>query len=241
MTTNVSVLIPYAGDDEHRARALAWVTRRYHALGWQICIGETDQPGDRFVKADAVARALEDADHATLVIADADCWSPATPRIAAEIDAGHPWGVPHRLVHRLAPIATQALYDDLTLEPNPRFRPLRVYRGVIGGGIVVIRRDVYDRTPLDPRFVGWGGEDDAFGWALQTLEGLPKQGEDRCYHLWHPAPPRVRRHGSLENNSLAGAYKDRRPNADAMRQLVEEGKCQSRTSSSIRSPSSSPA
>ncbi|QCK82219.1 hypothetical protein E5Z46_08125 [Geobacillus kaustophilus NBRC 102445] len=39
---------------------------------------------------------------------------------------------------------------------------------------------------FDERFSAWGGEDDAFSSAVNTLCGHYKRLEHTIYHLWHP-------------------------------------------------------
>jgi hypothetical protein len=57
-----------------------------------------------------------------------------------------------------------------------------------GGGLFLIRRDVYHRIGgFDERFVGWGGEDDAMTLKLRRLGvGLAEANDRVAWHLWHP-------------------------------------------------------
>lgn len=226
----VSVLIPFAGECPWRLRALDWVRAHYEQLGWEVIIGQGD-PG-AWRKADAVADALSRATGDVLVVADADCWSNDIETAAAIVNDGTPWSVPHTRVYRLNQGATEKVYAGE--EPSSalwRARP--PYRGVMGGGIVVIARDVYDDIPLDRRFVRWGGEDDSWGWALRTLVGEPERLTAHLWHLWHPsvAPPNATR-DNPPNNALAGRYKDAWQDRDAMRAIVEEARWESNASSS---------
>lgn len=53
---------------------------------------------------------------------------------------------------------------------------------------VVVRRDLWDRVGgMDERFVGWGWEDVAFRYALETMAGAPlRRVLGYLWHLWHP-------------------------------------------------------
>lgn len=179
-----------------------------------------DAPGP-WNKAAAVMRAARASDADIVIVADADVWTTA---IAAAVDAvlvGAPWAVPHARVHRLTEAATAAVragqhHINLeTVEPP--------YRGVAGGGIVVLPRDTLLEVPLDVRFEGWGQEDVSWAIALHTLAGRAWRGSADLIHLWHPPQPRVsRRTGSLAGSRLARRYAAARGNPDQMRALLAE-------------------
>lgn len=97
------------------------------------------------------------------------------------------------------------------------------YLGTEGGGIVVLRRELYEACPLDPRFVGWGSEDDSWGMALRTLHGPPLRIRQPLVHLYHPPQPRATRSwGSVEGRTLRKRYARASGNPSAMRSLIEE-------------------
>lgn len=175
-------------------------------------------------KAEAVANALAATDADVLVIHDADVWCAETPAAVAAVEAGAPWAVPHLGISRLSEAATA---DVLTGADPDRLPPSALeeppYRTHPGGGIVVIRRDVYQRVPLDPRFRGWGREDDSWGLALKTLIGRPVHLRGRLWHLWHPPQPRPdRNHGSEATEALHHRYRAANHNPARMSALIEE-------------------
>lgn len=150
----VSVLIPWAGDCPHRRAARSWVVNRYRSTQpeWNVVLGECRGP---WVKAHAVADALSRTDADVLVVADADAWSDGTPAAVEAVMAGHPWAMPHARVVRLTQTATREVLAGR--EPDPAYKvEERPYRGVMGGGITVVPREVISHIPLDARFVGWG-------------------------------------------------------------------------------------
>ena len=173
-------------------------------------------------KARAVAEALTGVSADILVIADADAWCATTPDIVEAVRAGAAWGVPHRGIRRFSQAATDAILagadpDRITDYDEP---PTRAH---LGGGIVVVRHDVYDLTPLDPRFFGWGHEDDAWGLALHTIHGPPVKGRGRLLHLYHPPQDRqTRRLGSEANRALFERYRMALNNPARMAALVAE-------------------
>lgn len=214
-----SVIIPWAPGCAHRERALAWVWERWEATGHQVLLGWwEDKP---WCKARAVSTWLPDATGDILVVADADCWSDGIPDAIAAVSDGAPWAMPHGKVHRLTHAATQHVLDghapapgmDLTQAP---------YQGWPGGGLVTVRRDVYEQAPLDPRFVGWSGEDESWARALTVLAGRGWRGRASLWHLWHPPQERQsRRWGSDAARQLASRYRAART-PDAMRALLAE-------------------
>jgi hypothetical protein len=131
--------------------------------------------------------------------------------------------MPHSAVHRLTESSTTrymagASHEGLALTQ-------RAYKGWEGGGYVVARRETLLDVPLDPRFVGWGAEDESWALALRTLKGPPWRGKEPLIHLFHPPQERMsRRWGSVESKALHRRYLNARNDEQAMRRLIEEAK-----------------
>lgn len=224
------VVVPWRDTDEHRRAALAWVARQWADIGYVgIRLGA---PGiEDWVKALAVANAIRDQPGDILVVGDADVWCPGVVEAIQHVRDGAPWAVPHHKVHRLAQEPTvQVLAGDdpheaMPLDPFRPDMPGFAYTGVLGGGIVVLRREVYDDCPLDPRFVGWGQEDESWGLALTCLHGPPVRLMHPLWHLWHPPQPRQTRGvGSPEGMTLYKRYARAKRRPEQMRALIEEGR-----------------
>jgi len=186
-----TVLVPFRADGAERDRAWVHLSGRWAGLGWEVVEGMC--PDGPWVKALAVEDALSRAAGDVLVIADADVWCPGVVAAVAAVESGAAWAVPHTLIHRLTKGATDVLYGTEVfggplIEQRVEQRP---YVGMVGGGCVVLRRDVYEACPLDPRFVGWGQEDAAWGVALTALYGPPWRSTEPLWHLWHPPMDRV--------------------------------------------------
>lgn len=161
-----------------------------------------------------------------LLLADADVWCAGVGFAVDAVLGGERWAVPHTGVFRLSERSSAAvlvgadLNEDLDLDQP-------AYKGIVGGGLVVARREVLREVPLDQRFVGWGGEDHSLGLALDALYGRPWRGKVPLFHLWHPPQQRLsRRDGSLEGRQLlrryAAAHRKQQP--DPMRALIEEAR-----------------
>jgi hypothetical protein len=219
----VSVVMPYTSDDEHRQAARRYVADWYahHHPSWELVEGDC---AGEWSKGSALADAVARAGHDILVIADADSVVPADTLEEAVrlVAAGAAWVMPHRTVYRLSQAHTDRVYAGAQPRPGDNCRP--PYRGVVGGGITVVSRDAWRVAGgIDPRFVGWGGEDMAFGWALETLCGPPVRLGAPLYHLWHKQEAQGdRQRGCPESEALAGRYRQARNKPDLMRALVAE-------------------
>lgn len=210
--SSIAVLMPSGITDEWRARARVYVEQWYrrHFEHAELITGECP-PGSEWSKGEAIADAFSRTSAEVLVLADADSFmlDPGHLRIALDLvqHAGHPFAVPHSKVYRLRADETTRIEDAPELAPRLGYTARPVYEGPIGGGITVVSRSAFELVRgIDRRFLGWGGEDLAFGWALQTLAGAGPRLEGRLVHLWHPHPaPNLR--GSPASEELVAKYR----------------------------------
>lgn len=223
MSGDVEVIIPWRAGCPHRERAFRWVLEQWDTNHptWKVTVASA--PPGEWCKAVAVNPAVARSAADLVVVADADVWVSGVAEAVAQIAQGARWAVPHLMVHRLTEGATDAVLGGA--QPNDVARTNEIpYKGVPGGGVVVLPRATALDIPLDPRFRGWGGEDHAWGYALWNLEGEPWRGAGPLWHLWHPPQPREsRRVGSYASERLRRRYRDVQFQAD-MRALVDEAK-----------------
>lgn len=224
---NAAVVIPL---DPATSRGEGYRGRAYNTVRWHLdALGVSVVPGacdGEWCKAEAVAdglRYVHDAD--VIVVHDADVLVSLRSielAIAAVREELAEWAIPHRLVHRLDEETTVLTCDTGVVPVSTRQLVRWPYVGVAGGGVTVLRRETYDDCPLDARFKGWGSEDIAWGWALETLHGAPWRGDAALYHLFHPhAAPGAVRSPLLESEILRRNYRGGRTRPDRMRSLVE--------------------
>lgn len=216
---SVSVIIPYRKREEISERALAFVRARYAELHpeWQVVLGNCR---GAWSKGKAIASALRKAEGDRLVIADADSFTEPGPlESAVESLEEFQWSVPHKTVIRLDADSSERVLGGATPIAKGLARPR--YRGTIGGGLIVVRRSLYDELGgIDPRFKGWGGEDLTFGWMLLLLGGPFMRYGGYLWHLWHQ-PETTNLRGSEASEALVAEYRAVSSEPDGMRALIE--------------------
>jgi hypothetical protein len=231
----VHVLVPWHdhGDDQRR-QILDHIIGRWGTTfaHWPLRLGALTADSD-WCKADAVEIALRaacPADDDALVIADADVWADPDAIIAAvhAVESGSvAWAMPHRLVHRLNADATAAALVGLDYPTAAATfgYDRQPYVGTVGGGITVLVAAAYRTCPLDPRFVGWGQEDESWGEALRTIHGHRHRGMADLWHLWHEPMPRMTT-GIGNQHGMYVRDQYRRCNGDParMRRLIDSGR-----------------
>jgi hypothetical protein len=222
----ISVVVPL---DPGRARGKpwGWLQARYALLhpAWEVVLGFCHGP---WSKGAAVAQGLSRASGEVIVIADADSWCAQAVMVeAVELARSVPWVMPHETVERLDAVSTRTILDR---PPGDIPRGCRSYRhdAPVGGGIVVARREVLEDVPLDPRLLGWGGDDIALGFALDTLVGRHVNLGAALWHLDH-RPQANRRRAFPATEALANRYAGAVGDPIAMRILVEEARARLRS------------
>lgn len=216
----VSVLVPYRSDGGSRDAAWSWVSHRWQATfpHWELVVGEC--PDGPWRKGAAVRDAANKATGDVLVVADADVWTDGISEAVQAVYEGVGWAIPHYHVHRLTEGATARILAGGELHGNTTRKP---YPGFAGGGMFLLRRETLEQVPVDPRFGGWGQEDEAASLALTCLAGRPYRGTAPLWHLWHEPAPRLTGYaGSAESIALLKRYKTAARSPRAMRALLAE-------------------
>jgi hypothetical protein len=217
---SVDIIIPWQDGCVYREMNLEWTLNQWNDRGYNPIVGY--QPaGEPFTKAIAVANGLAKSDADVIVMTDGDLWVDTIFDSIADVEGGLPWSMPHHVINRMNPQATSRVLSGGHLGGPWAQRP---YRAVLGGGILAIRRDVYDDCPLDPRFAGWGQEDESWGIALRTLHPGGREARGDLWHLWHPPADRKnRRTGTNEGMQLRNRYAlAKKQGPEVMRALMAE-------------------
>ncbi len=223
MGWNAAVLMPLSlvgqdSIDRQRARDFVRDRLREAVPSMPIVVGRCD--ANDWSKGKALARARSYTDTDVLIVHDADVFvDPEALLDAIDIVKHHaPWAIPHREVFRLTHAATEQLYDGVQTASYARYP----YVGYVGGGITVVRAEVWDECPVDPRFMGWGSEDECWGWALRCLYGDPWRGDAPLTHLWHePLTTRSGHNEGPDGPDLRRAYRAAKNRPDRMRVILD--------------------
>lgn len=217
-----SLVIPWRGGCKYRERALKYVADRFKSDLPQLKLIRVDYEDGEWCKANPIRRGLELAAPGPVVVADADCWTDGIPQALKAVEHGAPWAIPHLKVYRLdREGSNRYMKGERPITGLPLAE--RVIAGRTGGGVVVAERDTLLDVPPDPRFLGWGNEDEAWAIALRFLKGKPWRGIADMAHLWHPPQSRLsRRWGSPENRRLRQRYQKAQQSPESMRELLQE-------------------
>jgi predicted glycosyltransferase involved in capsule biosynthesis len=187
MSKNLSIIIPISLSDESRIRAFKFVEKFYQQMfpEAELLIGVCNELP--FPKAKTINKAVETSTGEILIIADADILiDPLLLRQAVKELETHTWVIPFQRVLNITKESTQELLKVKPQWPLPLKVETRTRQFMGNGGINVVNRKHFEMVGgFDERFVGWGGEDDAFAYSLNHLCGHAKRLDAPVYHLWH--------------------------------------------------------
>lgn len=189
---SVSVLFGYLHDDGRRDVLFGYTLRwwKTNFPDYQICVGRNfDQP---FHRGKARNDAFVDATGDTLIIADADT-IPTVDGVTEAVgntQAHNWWTLPYG-EERYYNLTEE--YTNLLLEQGPDGdlpEPTEGqwdHRVTSWAGCLILPRGAFVEVGgYDERFVGWGGEDNAFQLCLDSLWGQHCRVDSYVSHLWHP-------------------------------------------------------
>ncbi|MGY4690677.1 glycosyltransferase family 2 protein [Salibacterium sp. K-3] len=227
MSASLSIILPFQTDNGPRERVFQWVRSFYqhqikHA---DVCIGESQ--GSPFCKAAAVNDGADKAGGDVLAIIDSDIiCPPAVLQKAVRLLTQHPWVIPYTEVRNL----TRPQTDALLKRPSSRPFPVQMRGGSVqdgkqlpyGGINVLLRSCFFQAGGFDERFIGWGGEDDAFACAVDTLCGPHERIPGAVFHLHHPSSKGGRPLHYRRNAKLAHRYCSAYGNTHEMKKILNE-------------------
>lgn len=186
---NLSVLVPFKGDNGHRDRVWAWVKKRYELLmpETEICIGSYEQTP--FSRSAAINAAAKIASRDIFLISDADIiFDPGDLIECIKLLSYYAWVIPYSECHMLTEQRTNLLLqEDCRIEMNKTNHEIENIKNSSYGGICIVPRLYFENIGgFDEKFKDWGGEDDAFQLAMDTMCGPHHRINTRVWHLWHP-------------------------------------------------------
>lgn len=195
------VIVPYRPDQGHRDKLWNHLKQTYWStFPNEIVVGEhLDGP---FNRSKAINQAAQ-RDWDVAVIADSDTWVPVEQLHTAIQTAKHT----NRLtaaftsVMELSEPQTAEMLTGKPFPEVPSFDRIRTRELETQSSMLVITRRLWDQIGgFDPRFEGWGGEDNAFWKAATIIGGPANRVHGFAYHLWHPPALKGRRNPLYRRN-----------------------------------------
>jgi predicted glycosyltransferase involved in capsule biosynthesis len=207
---DISIIVPFRDNGEHRTRVWHWLKRYYEANLPSVEVVVGTEEGVPFSKSVAVNRAAKRARGKIFVILDADALIQADKLQTVCDDlildrrlGRKTWAMPYERIFYISREATEFILEEtrpegrITLHSPPgkwwqdgNNNPL--YGHPFGAMALAMPREAFFAVGgMDPRFRGWGGEDVSFLHALDTLWGLHTVADNDVWHLWHERPGRT--------------------------------------------------
>ncbi len=223
----ISVLIPYKKqNDSHRELLWANIKQRYKILmpELEICMGLDDSA--IYNRARAINNAAKQATGNVFILTDADVvFSTEIINRILPIMNDHPWIVPFTNGYKLTQAATERLISEgLPNSISIGQSDVEISFNFPGTFISVVTRENFFKVRgMDERFEGWGGEDDAFRYTLETLCGKHFRLPGEVFHLWHK-PAEINNEYHDKNLKLLQRYYAAQDDKAAMMDLVNEKK-----------------
>jgi N-terminal domain of galactosyltransferase len=176
----VVTLVPWRPGNHIREQNWDWTRPHLEALGYPIFLGDRRGPWARAAACNEAARLAGDWDVALIADADTIPEADAVHR-AVEIVSATPGAIrPHDRLWNLNRAQSKILARQGTVRLSPNQRQL------LGGGLLVIHREAWERVcGYDERFIGWGHEDSDLHTRL-LAEAHWDRIEGQAWHLYHP-------------------------------------------------------
>lgn len=226
MFENVSIIIPFQTDYGPRAEVFVWVKKFFEVAmpDAELCLGRLNSR--EINKSRAVNLAAKEATRDIFLIVDADTvFDPNIILESIKLLQHAEWVVPFSEVYDIPMDVTERI---MSTKPNwplnaklEEFQKVNwMYDGFAGKVNLVPRRNFEKVGGFDERFVGWGGEDDAFAFSVNTLCGKAVNYDAKVFHLWHP--PGFTNPNSKGNDDLVARYMFASGNKEEMLKIIKE-------------------
>lgn len=232
MNPDVSILIPWKPDGSDRDYIFSWIHSRLRwAFPWgEVITGHNNE--DPFNRSAARNDAFRKASGDVVIFADADTTLGDTSLYheAVTIVAEDPskWVIPYA-ENRYYNMARGASHEIMSTPSwvkidDPDDENAWEHKITSWAGALVMHRSAFEAVNgYDERFHGWGGEDNAFQYSMDTLVSPHIRLDGACYHLWHPrGEADFDQPDWPENKELLKRYERARGSPSRMKRLVDE-------------------
>ena len=228
-----SIIVPFRGDNGHRDRVWKWCERFWASRftdedhGYELIVADScDVP---FSRGNSRNEGAAQAKGDVLFFADADGVNENCHEALKMVHHNGGWVVAYPAPRGYIALNRWGTERLLATDPSERlaepqsadwYERCHSY----AGAIACRTEDFWLAGGYDPRFEGWGYEDDAFTEAMSTIVGPPQRTGGFHLHLWHPhvESERFRQPHISENKALAESYTAARGNREAMLKIVRE-------------------
>lgn len=226
---DVSIIIPFQTDHGIRAEEFEWIKKYYSRVmpEAELCIGVINE--NNFNRSKAINLAVKEATKDILVIVDGDViYDPVIIEKSISLLNEAAFVVPFTEVYNIDEADTKRLLKTepkWPLDVNPEECAKQTFYPGFCGKIMVISKELFEKVGgFDERFIGWGGEDDAFSLSVQTLYGGLVNIPGGIYHFWHPVSNYYTNPHGSENHALVTRYFHVNGNKELMLSLLNERK-----------------
>lgn len=194
---NVSMLVPYTPDGSYREKNWNWLVQRHELLmpGIEICVGDSNITP--YSRAAAINSAAKKSTKDILIIVDADLIFNVTDITnAIHKLSEYEFVLPYNKIVRLSKNETNLLLNqnpfiNLT-EINTSESAIWTDKNSMVGGICILTKKSFKLLGgFDERFMGWGGEDNAFFKSALYTFNKHLRLDGSIYHMYHTRPHRT--------------------------------------------------
>jgi predicted glycosyltransferase involved in capsule biosynthesis len=230
----ISLLIPFRSNGERSAQ-FDWLQEKWNFLGsdFEIIVSEDDGL-DPYSKTIAINNAYKKSTAEILAMVDADVWlDPQILLDAAAFITSNPnsWIRPCTDVYRIKKTKTKEIIsgDPSFSFPEITQKDCERVSVAVGGVFVFSKKQFETLGGMDPRFRGWGGEDNAWTIIMNKKFSYSQRWNKNLYHLWHPREKdsngRVISFGQTTDNlELVSEYRVAVANKTLTNNLIAENK-----------------
>lgn len=224
---DVSIIIPFQTDHGIRAEEFEWIKKYYSRVmpEAELCVGLISEKD--FNRSKAINLAVKKATKQVLVIADGDIfYAPEIIAKSIELLDEAACVAPFTGVYNIDKTGTERLLKTEPKWPSdvkPEECTRESFYPGFAGKLIVISKETFEKVGgFDERFIGWGGEDDAFSLSVQTLCGRLVNIPGELYHFWHPVSNYYTNPHGAENHALVSRYFHASGNKEQILNLINE-------------------
>ncbi len=220
-----SVVIPYRYADPDRHRNFAYIRSYWSTYFSDFEIIECDSCDDKFSRSKSRNQGIDRANGDFIIIADADTIVPVDSVVTSLLHLRHTeapsWVIAYQWYYNLTEERTKEVVGELRQSPSIPQEGEYDHRLTAWAGMLVLPRGALEVVRYDERFTGWGGEDNAFQYAVDTLWGPFERVGSHAIHLWHPRGEDFASEDWPANQKLMNRYRMAAGKPQKMLQLVD--------------------